>query len=103
MSMKLLKFRVTNFRSVDDSGWIDVDEVSALIGTNESGKTNLLIPLWKLNPAKNGEISPIADYPRKQYHEIRAMDKKPIFITAEFYCADELIAGLVKLTASAAT
>ena len=48
--MKLKKFRVTNFRSVEDSGWIDADDVTALIGTNESGKTNIILPLWKLNP-----------------------------------------------------
>ncbi len=54
--MKLLQFRVTNFRSVADSGWIAADDVTALIGTNESGKTNLLLPLWKLHPAKDGEI-----------------------------------------------
>ena len=50
--MKLIRFRVTNFRSVEDSDWIEVDDVAALIGTNESGKTNVLLPLWKLNPAK---------------------------------------------------
>ncbi len=49
--MKLTRFKVTNFRSVADSGWIEVDAVTALIGVNESGKTNLLLPLWKLNPA----------------------------------------------------
>ena len=38
------------------SGWIEVDNVTSLIGTNESGKTNLLLPLWKLNPAKDGEV-----------------------------------------------
>jgi hypothetical protein len=27
--MKLLKFRVKNFRSVDDSGWIEVDNVTS--------------------------------------------------------------------------
>jgi len=68
--MKLKRFRVTQFRSVKDSTWIDADDVTALIGTNESGKTNLLIPLWKLNPAKDGEINPLIDYPRKRYHEI---------------------------------
>ena len=46
--MKLTRFRVTNFRSVKDSGWVDIDDVTALIGVNESGKTNLLLPLWKL-------------------------------------------------------
>lgn len=54
--MKLLKFRVTEFRSVLDSGWIEVENITALIGTNESGKTNILLPLWKLNPADEGEI-----------------------------------------------
>lgn len=53
--MRLTAFRVTNFRSVRDSGWIDTDDVTSLIGTNESGKTNLLVPLWKLNPANEGE------------------------------------------------
>ena len=43
--MKLTSFRVTEFRSVKDSGWIDAEDVTALIGTNESGKTNILLPL----------------------------------------------------------
>ncbi len=39
--MELKKFRVTDFRSVVDSGWIDASDVTALIGENEAGKTNL--------------------------------------------------------------
>ncbi len=54
--MLLTKFRVTEFRSVQDSGWIDAEQVTALIGTNESGKTNVMLPLWKLNPAEDGKI-----------------------------------------------
>ena len=54
--MQLSSFRVTEFRSVQDSGWIDVEQITALIGTNESGKTNILLPLWKLNPADEGKI-----------------------------------------------
>lgn len=54
--MKLVQFRVTDFRSVGDSGWIDAHDVTTLIGTNESGKTNLLLPLWKLNPARGGNL-----------------------------------------------
>lgn len=80
--MQLIKFRVTDFRSVKDSSWIDTDNVTSLIGTNESGKTNLLVPLWKLNPAKEGEINPILDYPRDRYNEIRSLDDKPEFIHA---------------------
>lgn len=54
--MILDSFRVTEFRSVQDSGWIDAEQITALIGTNESGKTNILLPLWKLNPANEGKI-----------------------------------------------
>jgi predicted ATP-dependent endonuclease of OLD family len=96
--MKLIGFRVKNFRSVEDSGWIETDGVTALIGTNESGKTNLLIPLWKLNPAKNGEINPIADYPRKKYHEFRSMEKKPQFIIAHFELTNELAEKIAEIT-----
>lgn len=82
--MKLIKFRVTNFRSIDDSGWIETSDITTLIGTNESGKTNILVALWKLKPAKGGEINPIADYPRRHYHDFRALDDKPTFIEAIF-------------------
>ena len=91
-TMKLLGFRVTNFRSVEDSGWIDTSGITALIGTNESGKTNLLVPLWKLNPAKDGEINPLSDFPRKKYNEYRLLEgeKSPVFIEASFELDDSL-------------
>jgi hypothetical protein len=82
--MQLTKFRVTNFRSVVDSGWIDIEQVTALVGINESGKTNLLLPLWKLNPAREGSIQPTSDYPKATYAEIRANPAAFTFITAEF-------------------
>lgn len=82
--MDLLRFQVTNFRSVVDSGWIDVDRVVALIGVNESGKTNLLLPLWKLRPAQEGDIQPTSDYPKKMFGEIREKPESFCFIRAEF-------------------
>ena len=88
--MKLTKFKVTNFRSVDDSGWIEVDAVTALIGINESGKTNLLLPLWKLNPAREGEIQPTSDFPKTMFGEIRTKPDNYPFITAEFTTDDEV-------------
>jgi ABC-type branched-subunit amino acid transport system ATPase component len=75
--MILKKFRVTEFRSVQDSGWIDVEDITALIGTNESGKTNILLPLWKLNPADEGAINLQDDLPREKYHEYRSASPMP--------------------------
>jgi hypothetical protein len=86
--MQLLKFRVTNFRSVVDSGWVETERVTALIGVNESGKTNLLLPLWKLNPAREGEIKPTSDYPKGNYTAVRAKPGEFAFIVAEFDSSD---------------
>ena len=96
--MKLLKFRVTNFRSVKDSGWIECDGVTTLIGANESGKSNMLTALWKLHPAKGGEINPTSDYPRKSYNQMRQLESKPVFIQAEFELNNELISKITGIT-----
>lgn len=82
--MELVKFSVSNFRSVEESGWINVERIAAFIGVNESGKTNLLTPLWKLNPAREGDIQPTSDYPKKLFGTIRANPKANWFISAVF-------------------
>ncbi|MGY6412282.1 MAG: AAA family ATPase [Alkalilacustris sp.] len=82
--MILRRFRVTNFRSVIDSGWVDVDAVTALIGVNESGKTNLLLPLWKLNPARGGAIEATSDFPKHLFMTIRDNPGGFQFVEAEF-------------------
>ncbi len=86
--MKLLKFKVTNFRSVKDSGWIELDDVTALIGVNESGKSNLLLPLWKLKPAREGVLHPTSDYPKSLFTAIREAPKDFAFISALFETAE---------------
>lgn len=98
MALKLTGFRTQNFRSIANSGWIEVDDVTALVGINESGKSNLLLSLWKLNPAREGGIDPIADYPRHRYHEIRAMKIKPVFVTARFTLDDSLATEVANRT-----
>jgi energy-coupling factor transporter ATP-binding protein EcfA2 len=95
--MRLIKFKVQDFRSVTDSGWVEAEQVTALIGVNESGKTNLLLPLWKLNPAREGEIKPTSDYPKAKYAAVRENPKHFWFIHAHF-TTDELVDELVALT-----
>src|ERR1700722_17032616 len=92
--MKLLRVRVTNFRSIVDSGVIETDDVTALIGTNESGKTNILLPLWKLNPANEGAIDLVADFPRKHYNTFLNQAPSPVFIVAVFDVGDTLATEL---------
>lgn len=63
--MKLESFRVRNYRSINDSGEITVSRITALLGRNESGKSNLLRALHSLNPISGfAALSPIKDFPR---------------------------------------
>jgi AAA15 family ATPase/GTPase len=98
MKAKLTKFRVQNFRSIKDSGWIDAENVTCLVGTNESGKTNLLLALWKLNPANEEPITPLVDYPRKKYHNYSSTKGEETFITAQFEVNNSVAEKLSQIT-----
>jgi predicted ATP-dependent endonuclease of OLD family len=66
--MNITRAKVTNYRSIDDSGWVTLDNVTTLVGKNESGKTAFLQALRRLNPVggANGNFD-IMDFPRKGY------------------------------------
>lgn len=66
--MKLIKFRVKNYKTIDDTGWISIDQIGCLVGVNESGKTNVITALLKLNPVDSSiKINALLDYPRSKY------------------------------------
>lgn len=48
--MQLTHFKVTKYRNVWDSGWIEVNKVNAFVGQNEAGKSNLFEALYRINP-----------------------------------------------------
>lgn len=83
-SMRLMQFRVKDFKSVRDSGVIKCENITNLIGVNEAGKSNLLLALWKLNPARNGEIIFTSDMPVEKLAEYRTNPEKYYFIEAGF-------------------
>ena len=63
--MKLVSFRVERFRNVLDSTEVAVeDDVTTLVGMNESGKSTMLDALYKLNPVYGDKFSERDDYPR---------------------------------------
>lgn len=83
--MRLFKFRVSNFKTIDESEWITTDNITCLVGENEAGKTNVLTALLKLKPAdKNTKINLISDYPRHRYTEDRDIANSKKFIEAIF-------------------
>ena len=65
--MKAIRFRVQNFRNIDDSDWIELEKVTAFVGRNESGKTSLLKALHKFNPATPEPYDAQREFPRDRY------------------------------------
>ncbi|MER8541128.1 ATP-binding protein [Mesorhizobium sp. M1334] len=89
--MRLEKFRVHEFRSVWDSGDIEVGDVTCLVGKNEAGKTALLKALYRVAPIVNEDAAFDAtdDYPRKEYgdylHEVESGKREPAEVIAAEY------------------
>lgn len=65
--MKLTNARITNFRSIEDSGEFKTPHTTCLVGKNESGKTATLLALASLNPhpATPFVLDRERDYPRR--------------------------------------
>ena len=77
--MKLRNVRVTNYRSIVDSGLFEIDETKTiLVGPNEAGKTALLQAIQQLNPPEGIKpLQALRDYPRAQYNKISQGDIHP--------------------------
>lgn len=94
--MKLAEFSVKNFRSVNDSGTVEVAERTALLGRNESGKTNLLLALFSLNtPDGLQALNPVKDFPRDK-HLDDCTEGTPVLET-KWLLSDAELAEIVKI------
>ena len=72
--MKLKQYRVREFRSIWDSGPIEVDDqITCLVGKNEAGKTALLTALYRTNPiiSTDATYDETYDYPKREVEEYR--------------------------------
>lgn len=63
--MKLIKVRIQNYRSVEDSEEFDIGDLTCLVGKNEAGKTALLSAIRGLKPSQPFEFDETIDYPRR--------------------------------------
>jgi len=90
--MRLLKAHVTNFKSINDSTPVDIDDgVTCLVGKNESGKTAFLEALFKLNPSegKQTQFDELQEYPRARRIEDSQSIAQTAPISAVFSLSDE--------------
>lgn len=64
--LTLVKAQVWKYKSIEDSTLVTIDdEVTVLVGKNESGKTAFLEALLKSHPLEKEAYDYVADYPRK--------------------------------------
>jgi len=86
--MHLRKFHGINYKSIEDSGEIFVqDQITRLVGQNEAGKTALLELLRTLRPVgSDQDVFEMEDYPRKTFSQYkRVHETNPQTpVTAEF-------------------
>lgn len=92
--MELKSVRIQNYRSIDDSGVVPIDDVTCLVGKNESGKTAFLHALHLLNPLNpiRGKIrfDDVMDFPSRRFSAYRkTREKEPAdVVTAVFELSD---------------
>ncbi len=66
--MKLAAFRIKNYKVIDDTGPVNVDpRVTALVGNNESGKSSVLMAMWKSRNVAGATFDKLYDFPRDRY------------------------------------
>jgi len=77
--MYLRRARIRDYRSVHDSGDIEIESAKTLlVGVNEAGKTALLRALQQINaPEDTDEFTALRDYPRSRYTEVQRGDRDP--------------------------
>ena len=94
--MELIKFRVCMYKGIIDSGWVDVNNLTVLVGKNESGKTSLLKALHKLNPDSSEAYDIEKEWPRTHRKK-----RKPehVVCQAKFRLSDQEKTALSKSTA----
>lgn len=98
--MQLTTVRIENYRSIDDSGVVPIDDITCMVGKNEAGKTAFLSALHLLNPLNpiNGKtrFDDVMDFPSKRfsgYKKVRE-DEPANVVTAVFRLSDEEVAEI---------
>jgi hypothetical protein len=92
--VELKSVRVQNYRSIDDSGVVPIEDVTCLVGKNESGKTAFLHALHLLNPLNpikgKARFDDVMDFPSARFSAYRKIrEESPAdVVTAVFELTD---------------
>lgn len=93
--MRLKEFRVQMYKTITDTGWVKVrDDVTCLLGKNESGKSAVMQAIWKFNNARGTGYDFLYDYPKERFSKDRGSD--PIVTSLRFELEQTDREGLVE-------
>lgn len=76
--MRLAEFRITNYRNIIDSGWIKSTNVTAIVGQNEAGKSNLFEALYRLHSYVDTQYNPDEDWPVDNWKGKKNANGQPV-------------------------
>ncbi|HEY8957344.1 AAA family ATPase, partial [Chitinophaga sp.] len=92
--MKLVNATIHKYKSFEsDQSFKVEDDITILVGMNESGKTSILESIAKTNYFQDDdhfEFSLTHDYPRREKKAIDKAEKTPLAITCEYAFTDEV-------------
>ncbi len=69
--MQMKRFRVQNYKKVEDTDWVKCDNLTVFVGKNESGKSAIFRGLSKLNPSDGEIYDALKEFPRRRYSEYK--------------------------------
>jgi hypothetical protein len=79
--MRLKAFRVKNYKTVLDSGRVEIDSnVACLMGKNEAGKSAVMQALWKFNNVSGANYDRLFDLPAEFYTRLRNTDPEVVIL-----------------------
>ena len=96
--MELIDFRVSMYKGIVDSGWIDVNDLTVFVGKNESGKTSLLKALHKLNPYNPEPYEIAKEWPRGRRRE---RSEGHVVCRARFQLSDQEKSKIIQIAGPA--
>ncbi|MDD3563048.1 MAG: AAA family ATPase [Candidatus Cloacimonetes bacterium] len=93
--MKLVSFKITDYKCIIDSGKVDLTDIGCLVGKNESGKTAILQSLYRINPIDEADkdFNVTNEYPRtsvSEYeHAVSNETKEPATVVSAIFSIED--------------
>jgi hypothetical protein len=94
--MKITNFQIEKYRSIENSGRVELlDNLTCIVGKNQSGKTALLKALFKFNPRDPNPYDLRREWPRGQRN---LQTPNQVVCTTWFHLEPEEVGELAALT-----